>query len=88
MSDLIFCHKLKKQAEALAKPPFPNALGQEIFEQISAQAWKMWLERQTMFINENRLNLLDAKAKQFLLEEMKKFLFEDHDNKPAGFKEK
>lgn len=85
MSRLIFCQKLKKEAEALSKPPFPNALGQKIYDMISAEAWQQWLNRQTMFINENRLNLLDPKAKTFLLEEMQKFLFESQDNKPSGY---
>lgn len=83
----IYCHKLKKNAEALLKAPYPNALGQKIFEQISAAAWKMWLDRQTMFINEYRLDLADSEARKFLLEAMQKFLFEDDDAKPEGFKE-
>lgn len=83
----IYCHKLKKNAEALPKAPYPNVLGQKIFEQISAPAWKMWLDRQTMFINEYRLDLADAEARKFLLTAMQKFLFEDDDAKPEGFKE-
>lgn len=82
---IIFCQKLKKESEALDKPPFPNALGQKIFESISKEAWQQWLGRQTMFINENRLNLLDSKAREFLMSEMKKFLFEDQDRKPEGY---
>ena len=84
----IYCHKLKKNAEALQKAPYPNALGQKIAQQISAAAWQLWLDRQTMFINEYRLDLSDVKSRQFLLDAMQKFLFEDEDAKPEGFKEK
>jgi hypothetical protein len=87
MSEM-YCHKLKKPAQALSKAPYPTALGQKIFEQISAEAWQLWLDRQTMFINEYRLDLSDPKSRQFLVESMQKFLFEDQDDKPEGFKEK
>ncbi len=82
----VFCQKLKREAQGLEAPPYPNALGQKIYDAISREAWKMWLDRQTMFINEYRLNLLEPKARQFLLEEMQKFLFEGADRKPEGFK--
>jgi len=55
---LIFCEKLKAQAPALDKPPYPGALGQRIFEHISATAWQQWQQHQVMLINEYRLNLL------------------------------
>jgi Fe-S cluster biosynthesis and repair protein YggX len=83
----IYCHKLKKHATALSKAPYPNALGQKIQQQISAAAWQLWLDRQTMFINEYRLDLSDLQARRFLLDAMQKFLFEDEDAKPEGFKE-
>lgn len=83
---LIYCHKLKKEAESLRVAPFPGALGQKILAEISAEAWQQWLTRQTMFINEYRLSLVDAKAREFLMTEMKKFLFEDDESsQPAGY---
>jgi Fe-S cluster biosynthesis and repair protein YggX len=85
MSHNVFCQKLKKQTEGLDKAPFPNALGQQIYNNISKEAWQQWLARQTMFINENRLNLLEPKAREFLMIEMKKFLFENQDRKPEGY---
>lgn len=85
MSAMIFCHKLKKDAEALEKPPFPGPLGLEIQQKISKQGWSMWVAHQTMLINEYRLNLLDPKAKGFLREEMQKFLFGEGAEKPAGY---
>ncbi|MCD6047992.1 MAG: putative Fe(2+)-trafficking protein [Gammaproteobacteria bacterium] len=85
MTHNVFCQKLKKQAEGLDKAPFPNTLGQQIYNNISKEAWQQWLARQTMFINENRLNLLEPKAREFLMLEMKKFLFEDQDRKPEGY---
>ena len=85
MTRMIFCKKLQKMAEGLESPPYPGKLGQEIFESISAEAWQDWINHQTMVINENRLNLLDASAREKLLVEMKKFLFEGGSEKPEGF---
>jgi Fe-S cluster biosynthesis and repair protein YggX len=72
----IFCLKLKKESEALTKQPYPGELGARIYESISKEAWKLWLIQQTILINENRLNLLDDSAQQFLETEMQKYLFE------------
>ncbi len=85
MSRLIQCKKLNQKLEGISNAPYPGELGQRIYAEISQQAWKLWLKRQTMFINEYRLNLTEKKSRDFLAEEMQKFLFDDQDNKPEGF---
>lgn len=85
MTRLVFCSKLNQEAEGLAKAPFPGVIGEKIYNEISKQAWQMWLAHQTMLINEYRLSLIDPKAREFLHEEMKKFFFGDGSDKPAGF---
>lgn len=88
MDRQVFCVKLQREAPGLAKAPYPGPLGQKIFNEVSAEAWALWLKQQTMFINEYRLNLLEATAREFLNKEMAKFLFEgDESSKPAGFVE-
>ncbi|OGT51026.1 MAG: oxidative damage protection protein [Gammaproteobacteria bacterium RIFCSPHIGHO2_12_FULL_41_15] len=81
----IHCQKLNKEAEGLKHPPIPGALGERIFQHISAEAWKLWLEHQTMLINEYRLNLLEPSSKELLMTEMEKFLFGEGSDKPEGF---
>lgn len=71
----VFCEKLSKEAPGLARPPYPGPLGQKIYNSISQEAWQQWLRQQTILINENRLNVLDAKSRAFLETEMVKFLF-------------
>ncbi|CDZ78751.1 putative Fe(2+)-trafficking protein [Legionella massiliensis] len=85
MTRVVFCSKLKQEAEGLDKAPFPGAFGEKVFNEISKQAWKMWLAHQTMLINEYRLSLIDPKAREFLQEEMQKYFFGDGSEKPAGF---
>lgn len=85
MSSILYCTKLKKEAESLATPPYPGELGKKIYAEISAEAWQMWLTHQTMLINEYRLSMLDPKARAFLREEMEKFLFGDGSAAPSGY---
>ena len=85
MSRMIFCKKLQQESPGLDRAPYPGELGERIFQEISAQAWQLWLKQQTMLINEYRLSLIDPKAKDFLTQEMEKFLFSDESTAPPGF---
>ncbi|KTC65183.1 protein that protects iron-sulfur proteins against oxidative damage (plasmid) [Legionella adelaidensis] len=85
MSRTIFCSKLKKEAPGLSSPPFVGPLGERIYNEISEPAWKMWLSHQTMLINENRLSLLDPKAREYLRQEMEKYFFGEGSEKPSGY---
>ena len=53
----VFCQKYKKELTKLNSPPFPGAVGQEIFDKYSKEAWDEWLSLQTMLINEGGLDL-------------------------------
>jgi Fe-S cluster biosynthesis and repair protein YggX len=79
------CVVLGREAEGLDRPPYPGALGERIFEQVSREAWQTWLSHQTMLINENRLTLIDPEARKFLAQEMEKFLFSGGADKPEGY---
>ena len=83
----VYCQKLKQQLPGLDTPPFKNATGERIYNNISEQAWDMWLAHQTMLINEYRLNLIERSTKDFLDTEREKFLFEDKEEKPPGYTE-
>lgn len=85
MTRHVECVKLKKHAKGLDRPPYPGEIGKKIYENISEEAWQMWLAHQTMLINEFRLSMLDPKAREFLVQEMDKFLFGDGSSKPAGY---
>jgi Fe-S cluster biosynthesis and repair protein YggX len=86
MTRKIVCIKLNQEAEAMKAPPFPGPLGEKIFNNVSKDAWKMWLDHQTMLINEYRLSLMDPKAREFLKEELQKYFFGEGSEKPAGYK--
>jgi Fe-S cluster biosynthesis and repair protein YggX len=85
MTHMVHCIKLDRETEGLARPPYPGALGQRIYEQVSKQAWADWLRHQTMLINENRLSPMDPKARKFLEEQMDKYFFGEGSAPPAEF---
>lgn len=74
---MIFCHKLQKQGEQLPRKPIAGELGDRIYQHICQEAWQAWVARQTMLINEYRLDSTDRTAQQFIRQEMEKFLFEN-----------
>lgn len=85
MSKMVHCVKLGREAEALDRAPLPGEIGQRILNNVSKEAWQLWMQHQTILINENRLSLIDPKAREFLQAEMEKFLFGGGSEMPAGF---
>lgn len=85
MTRMVLCRKLKQELEGLAFPPFPGPRGQAVFESVSKEAWQQWLKHQTMLINENRLNLMDAQAQKFLADQLELFLSGDDYERPKGW---
>ena len=85
MSRKVHCVKLDKEAEGLNAVTYPGELGKRIYEQVSQEAWQMWLGHQTMLINEYRLTPIEPKAREFLEEEMEKFFFGGGSEKPKEF---
>ena len=77
--------KLNRDAEELDFPPFPGELGKRMFENVSNEAWKGWLEHQKMLVNENRLSLADPKARKYLLEQTEKHFFGQGADAATGY---
>ncbi|GHA76451.1 putative Fe(2+)-trafficking protein [Formosimonas limnophila] len=85
MTRLVQCVRLHAEAEGLDFPPLPGTLGQRIFENVSKEGWAQWLKHQTMLINENRLSMLDARARQYLLKQAEAFFFGDGADAASGY---
>lgn len=75
MSRIVHCIKLDENLEGLDVPPIAGELGKRIYEHVSKEAWSMWIKQQTMIINENRLNLADEAARNFLKQQMEYYFF-------------
>ncbi|MDS1142073.1 oxidative damage protection protein [Pusillimonas sp. SM2304] len=85
MARMVQCVKLKREAEGLDFPPYPGELGTRIWQSVSKEAWAQWMDTQTRLVNENRLNLADARARKYLAEQMENFLFKDADVEAQGY---
>ncbi len=72
----VFCVKFQKEMPALDETPFDgHPLGQRIYEEVSAEAWKMWLEHLKIIMNEYRLNLGTEEAQKFVIQQMEEYFF-------------
>lgn len=85
MSRTVFCQRLQKDAEGLDFQLYPGDLGKRIFDNISKEAWAEWQSKQTMLINEKKLNMMEPEHRKLLESEMVKFLFEGHDTIIEGY---
>ncbi len=85
MARTIQCVYLKREAEGLDFSVYPGELGKRIYENVSKEAFEAWKRHQTMLVNENRLNLADARARQYLARQMENFFFGGGAEQPAGY---
>ncbi|MCY0967345.1 oxidative damage protection protein [Parathalassolituus penaei] len=85
MSRTVFCRKHQQELEGLERPPFPGPAGEDVFNNISRQAWDEWTAHQTRLINEKRLNTMDKEARKYLTEQRTKFLSGDDYDKAEGY---
>ena len=76
---ILHCIKLNKDLEGLERAPYPGELVKKILESVSKEAWQMWLDHQTMLINENNLNLFETSSQSYLKEQMEKYFFSEDD---------
>ena len=56
MARMFKCIELGREADGRDFPPYPGELGKRIFENVSKEAWKQWLEHQKILVNEKQLN--------------------------------
>ena len=85
MSRTVFCRKYQEELEGLERAPYPGAKGQDIYDNISKKAWQEWTDHQTMLINEKHLSMMDPKTREFLTQEMEKFMAGEDYEKAEGY---
>ncbi len=88
MTRMVKCVVLGEEAPGLDRVPYPGELGQRIYDNVSAEGWRQWIERQTMIINENGLSTIDQASLDVLEQHMLGFLFKEGDmgNLPEGYR--
>jgi Fe-S cluster biosynthesis and repair protein YggX len=86
MARTVFCVKLQKDLPTLDEAPWPGELGKRIYDNVSAEAWKMWEDRMKMILNEYRLMPWQKEAQQLMAKQMEDFFFSGTDVLPPEYK--
>ena len=81
----VFCVKFQKELPGLDAPPWPGEIGQRLYENVSAEAWKLWEDRQKMILNEYRLMPWQKEAQELILKHMEDFFFGEGAALPPGY---
>ena len=84
----VFCSKLKKQLPGLDAAPWPGELGQRVYENISAEAWKLWEDRMKVILHEYRLLPWQKEAQALMAKQMEEFFFGSNEVLPPEYKPK
>ncbi len=82
---MVKCVKFQRELPGLDEPPFDNELGQRIYENVSKDAWKLWLEHMKMILNEYRLNLAERESQQIIKQQMEEYFFGEGAALPPGY---
>jgi Fe-S cluster biosynthesis and repair protein YggX len=83
---MVECVKFGKPMEGLPKAPLKGEIGLKIYENISKEAWQMWLEHSKMLINEFRLDLLSESGQRIWMDELDKYFWGEGSQLPPDFK--
>jgi len=82
---MVFCVKFGKEMPGLDRIPWKGELGKRVYDNVSKDAWKMWLEHSKMIMNEYRLNPLDPNSQKIMEEQMEAFFFGEGARLPEGY---
>lgn len=85
MAHTVQCVHLGREAEGLDRPPFKGDLGQRVYDNVSKEAWRRWLEHSKMLINEYRMDLTSESGQRIWMTECEKYFFGEGSSAPAEF---
>jgi Fe-S cluster biosynthesis and repair protein YggX len=72
---IIHCVKLDKDLPGLDRLPVQGEIGQKIFDNVSKEAFKMFLDYFKMIVNEYRLDLSNPETDKIFMEQLSEFFF-------------
>ena len=82
---MVHCVKFGKDLPGLDRVPWRGELGKRIYENVSKDAWKLWIEHSKMIMNEYRLNPLDPNSQKIMEEQLEQFFFGEGAKLPEGY---
>ena len=85
MSRTIFCQNQQQDDDGLDYQLYPGEIGKRIYDHIGKQAWGNWQKKQTMLINEKKMNMMNPDDRAFLEQAMVAYLFEGKEPEIEGY---
>ena len=85
MARMVKCVKLGREAPGMKWKPFQDEFGQRLFDNVSEEGWRLWIEHSKIIINEYRLDLMSPAAVKLLREQCEKFFFGEGAQLPSEF---
>jgi Fe-S cluster biosynthesis and repair protein YggX len=85
MARTVHCVKFDKEMEGLEKPPLKGPVGQRVFDSVSKEAWRLWLEHSKMLVNEYRIDLISPAGQKTWMDELEKYFFGEGSQLPPDF---
>jgi Fe-S cluster biosynthesis and repair protein YggX len=82
---MVHCVKFGKEMPGLDRVPWRGELGKRVYENVSKDAWKLWVEHSKMIMNEYRLNPIDPNSQKIMEEQMEQFFFGEGAKLPEGY---
>jgi Fe-S cluster biosynthesis and repair protein YggX len=82
---MVHCVKFGKELPGLDRVPWRGELGKRVYENVSKDAWKLWIEHSKMIMNEYRLNPLDPNSQKIMEEQLEQFFFGEGAKLPEGY---
>ncbi len=83
---MVMCRKLGKLLPGLKRPPYRNELGQQIFAEVSQEAWDQWLKDSVKYINTYRVDLASPEGQKFMVKQTAIYFgFEQGETAPTAW---
>ncbi|MEO8797284.1 MAG: Fe(2+)-trafficking protein [Polyangiaceae bacterium] len=72
---IIHCRKLKRDLPGLKRQPYRNELGRRLYEEVSQDAWDMWLKDSVKYINTycgagSKYDLATSEGQKFMFDQV------------------
>src|SRR5207249_11817597 len=82
---MVDCVKFDTDLQGIARVPWRGELGKRVYENVSKDAWKLWIEHSKMIMKEYRLNPLDPNSQKIMEEQLEQFFVGEGANLPEGY---
>lgn len=79
----ITCSRCRQQRLPVGDVPYSGDLGEKIRQNVCGQCWAEWQQAEVIVINELRLDFMDPKSHEVLIQHLREFLGLDGEQPPA-----